>query len=90
MQSALSSTLSLLATILPLPWPAFMRGRERLESGSKNVMMREIQSEHNIYDGLKVKRNEETNNWFSQGEGEVAATGVQEPSPQVESVYLPT
>ena len=43
-----------------------------------------------IYDGLKVKSNEETNNWFSQGEGEVAATGVQEPSPQVESVYLPT
>ena len=52
--------------------------------------MREIQSEHNIYEGLKVKSNEETNNWFSQGEGEVAAAGVQEPSPQVESVYLPT
>ena len=52
--------------------------------------MREIQSEHNIYDDLKVKSNEETNNWFSQGEGEVAAAGVQEPSPQVESVYLPT
>ena len=54
-------------------------------------MIKEIQSEHNInIDGLKVKSNEETNNWFSQGEGEVAAAGVQEPSPQVESVYLPT
>ena len=49
--------------------------------------MREIQSEHNIED-LKVEINEETNHWFSQGEGEVAAAGVQEPSPQVESVYL--
>ena len=49
--------------------------------------MREIQSEHNIED-LKVKINEETNHWFSQGEGEVATAGVQEPSPQVESVYL--
>ena len=51
--------------------------------------MREIQSEHNIED-LKVEINEETNYWFSQGEGEVAAAGIQEPSPQVESVFLPT
>ena len=52
--------------------------------------MREIQSEHSIYEDLKVKINEETNHCFRQGEGEVAAAGVQEPSPQVESVFLPT
>ena len=82
-----------------LPWVCWLRscpchgqllwgGGRGGNTGSENVM-REIQSEHNIED-LKVEINEETNHWFSQGEGEVAAAGVQEPSPQVESVYLPT